>query len=66
MIDRLRPKLAQLGGVQTFLFSAQDLRGGGRQGGSNQFVLLDQNLAELRDWTQRLEDKLRTAAASPT
>ena len=34
VIDRLRGKLARVDGIQTFLFSAQDLRGGGRQGGS--------------------------------
>jgi multidrug efflux pump len=60
VIDRLRPALAAVGGVQTFLYAAQDLRGGGRSGGSNQFVLLDQDLGELRDWTQKLTDKLRT------
>ncbi len=60
IITRLRPLLAGLGGVQTFLYSAQDFRGGGRGGSGNQFVLLDQNLAELREWTQRLTDKLRS------
>ncbi|MBN8898983.1 MAG: efflux RND transporter permease subunit, partial [Rhodospirillales bacterium] len=34
VIARLRPKLARIGGVQTFLFSAQDLRGCGRSGGA--------------------------------
>ena len=60
VIVRLRPALTAIGGVQTFLYSAQDLRAGGRQGGSNQYVLLDQDLGELREWTQRLEDRLRT------
>jgi len=60
VITRLRPQLARIGGMQTFLYSAQDLRGGGRSGGANQYVLLDENLAELREWTQKLEDKLRT------
>ncbi|MCW3475166.1 efflux RND transporter permease subunit [Limobrevibacterium gyesilva] len=59
VIARLRPQLARVGGLQVFLFSAQDLRGGGRSGGSNQFVLIDQDLTELRDWTQRLVDRLR-------
>ncbi len=46
VIARLRPKLANLGGIQTFLFSAQDLRGGGRSGGSQfQFVVISQDLA---------------------
>ena len=60
VIARLRPRLARIGGVQTQLYSAQDLRGGGRGGASNQFVLIDQDLAELRLWAQRLENKLRT------
>ena len=59
VIARLRPKLAQVGAMQVFLWSAQDLRGGGRSGSSNQFVLLAQDLAELREWTEKLTDKLR-------
>jgi multidrug efflux pump len=59
VIARLRPKLIQMAGIQTFMYSAQDFRGGGRSGGSQfQFVLLDQDLAELRTWTQRLEQAL--------
>ena len=58
VIARVRPQLMKIAGIQTFLFSAQDLRGGGRGGSSNQFVLLDQDLQELRDWTRKLEDKL--------
>ncbi len=63
IINRLRPKLVALGGVQTFLFAAQDLRGGGRGGASNQFVLLGADLAELRQWTQKLEDRLQSVPA---
>jgi multidrug efflux pump len=60
VIARLRPKLTKLEGVQTFLFSAQDLRGGGRQGGSQfQYALISQDLALLRVWSQKLEDKLK-------
>lgn len=60
VIARLRPKLARLGGVQTFLASAQDLRGGGRSGGSQfQFVLIGPDLQELRQWAQKLEDRLK-------
>ena len=59
VIARLRPKLQAMGDVRTFLFSAQDLRGGGRSGGSQfQFVLLDADLAELRFWAQRMETAL--------
>ncbi len=60
VIARLRPKLLALPGIQTFLYSAQDLRGGGRGGSSNQFVLLGSDLVALREWTQKLEDRLRS------
>jgi multidrug efflux pump len=60
VIARLRPKLQAMPDVQTFLYSAQDLRGGGRSGGSQfQFILLDPDLAELRQWTLRLETALQ-------
>ena len=60
VINRLRPKVMQMAGIQAFLYSAQDLRGGGRSGGSGfQFVLLDQDLGELREWTLKLEEALR-------
>ena len=59
VIARLRPKLTAIQGVQTFLASAQDLRTGGRSGGSQfQFVLLDQDLTELRQWSQKMVDQL--------
>ena len=62
VLARLRPKLQQMAGIETFLFSAQDLRAGGRSGGTQfQFVVLDQDLAELRVWTTRLEEALRSA-----
>ena len=59
VMERLRPKLEAMGSVRTFLWAFQDVRGGGRSGSSNQFVLLDQDLQELRDWTQKLEERLQ-------
>ncbi|MGE0222602.1 MAG: efflux RND transporter permease subunit [Acetobacteraceae bacterium] len=60
VINRLRPALARVGGVQTFLMSAQDLRGGARAGGSQyQFVVMTQNLQELRSWAAALAEKMR-------
>ncbi len=60
VIDRLRPNLARIGGVQTTLYSAQDLRGGGRSGGAQyQFVLIAPDLDEMRKWSNLLEDKLK-------
>ena len=67
VIARLRPKLTAMPDVQTFLFAAQDLRGGGRSGGSQfQFILLDQDLAELRQWTARLETALQNVGQGIT
>ena len=60
VIARLRPKLTKLDGVQTFLFSAQDLRGGGRGGGAQfEYALVSQDLATMRLWAQKLEDRLK-------
>ncbi len=60
VIDRLRDKLAKVSGLRTVLFSAQDLRGGGRQGGAQyEYVLISQDLAKMRFWSQALEDRLR-------
>jgi multidrug efflux pump len=60
VITRLREKLARVDGIQTFLFSAQDLRGGGRQGGSQyQYALVTQDLAAMRYWALALEDRLK-------
>jgi len=60
VLARLRPKLMQMSGIQSNLYSAQDLRGGGRSGGTGfQFVLLDENLEELREWTLKLQESLR-------
>ena len=61
VITRLREPLEKLGGVQTTLFSAQDLRGGGRQGGAQyQYAMVTQDINALRRWAIALEDKLRT------
>jgi multidrug efflux pump len=58
VIARLRPKLAQVTGVTTFLQAVQDVRTGGRSANSQyQYTLLGDDLTELRAWSQ----KLRTA-----
>ncbi len=60
VIDRLRDKLGALQGVQTSLYSAQELRMGGRQGGSQyQYVLTTPDLAAMRYWALALEEKLK-------
>ena len=61
VMERIRPKLQEMAGIETYLYPQQDLYIGGRQGGSSMsFVLLGDDIAELRAWTQKLEDKLRT------
>src|SRR6185437_9447521 len=46
VIARLRGPLEKIGGVQTTLFSAQDLRGGGRQGGAQyQYAIVTQDIS---------------------
>jgi multidrug efflux pump len=60
IIARLRPKLARVQGVATYLQSIQDIGGGGGGRSANaqyQYTLLGDDLAELRDWSL----KLRTA-----
>ncbi|HWJ68769.1 MAG TPA: efflux RND transporter permease subunit [Sphingobium sp.] len=55
IIGRLRPKLAELVGVQTFLQAAQDINVGGRAGRAQyQYTLSDANLDELNLWAPRL------------
>ncbi len=58
VIARLRPKLARVAGVTTYLQSVQDVHSGGRSANSQyQYTLLGDDLTELRTWSQ----KLRTA-----
>ena len=55
VITRLRPKLAQLVGVQTFLQASQDINIGGRPGQAQyQYTLSDPNLQELDTWAPKL------------
>jgi HAE1 family hydrophobic/amphiphilic exporter-1 len=55
IIARLRPKLAQLVGVQTFLQASQDINVGGRAGQAQyQYTLSDSNLDELNNWAPKL------------
>lgn len=60
VIDRLRPRLAEVDGVRTFLQAMQDIGGGGGGRSANaeyQYTLLGDDLNELRTWS----DKLRLA-----
>jgi HAE1 family hydrophobic/amphiphilic exporter-1 len=61
VIDRLRPKLAQVTGVNLFLQPAQDITVGGRIArAAFQYTVQDPNISELTEWAQKLLDKMRT------
>jgi multidrug efflux pump subunit AcrB len=61
VINRLRPKLAQVEGVKLTLQAAQDITVGGRiSRGQFQYTLQDADLAELNEWAPKILDKLKT------
>jgi HAE1 family hydrophobic/amphiphilic exporter-1 len=61
IIDRLRPQLAKIQGVNLFLQPTQDINVGARVArGSFQYTLQDTNIEELNEGSQRLLEKLRT------
>jgi multidrug efflux pump len=61
VLARLRPKLAGVSGVATYLQAVQDIGGGG--GGSStgqyQYTLLGDDLAQLRQWSLKLRAALQ-------
>jgi len=62
VIARLRPKMAQVSGVQAFLQAVQDIGGGGGGRAANsqyQYTLLGDDLNELRTWSVRLRKALQ-------
>jgi multidrug efflux pump len=61
VIARLRPQLARVTGVATFLQAVQDLRGGGGRAANSQYqyTLLGDDLAELQSWSQKLRVALQ-------
>jgi HAE1 family hydrophobic/amphiphilic exporter-1 len=61
IIARLRPKLAQVGGIALFLQAAQDINVGGRSSKTQyQYTLQDSNLDELNHWAPLLQQKIGT------
>ncbi len=59
-INRMRPKLTDIGGMRVFMVAAQDIRAGGRQSSSNyQFTLWSPNLDEVQTWTPRVVARLQ-------
>jgi HAE1 family hydrophobic/amphiphilic exporter-1 len=61
VINRLRPKLAQVEGAALFLQPAQDVTVGGRIARTQfQYTLQDGNTAELNDWARKLLARMKT------
>ncbi|QBE65240.1 efflux RND transporter permease subunit [Pseudoduganella lutea] len=62
VIDRLRPQLAKVTGVQLFLNPVQDLRMGGRSSNSTyQYTLKSDNREDLKNWAMKLADAMKNA-----
>jgi len=64
IIARLRPKLAQVSGASLYLAPGQELKVGGR--GSNslyQYTLEADNLEDLKEWTPKLLEALKSEPA---
>ncbi len=60
IIDRLRPKLAQVPGATLFLQASQDLNVGGRLSRTQyQYTLQDSDIGELNAWAPRLLERLK-------
>src|SRR5258708_3283495 len=61
VINRLRPKVANIPGLGVFMFALQDVRAGARQADSTyQFTLWDPDYQELVHWAPIVLDKLKT------
>jgi multidrug efflux pump len=62
IVARLRPQLAKISGVSTYLQAVQDFGGpGGRSANSQyQYTLLGDDLQELRSWSQKLRLALQS------
>jgi len=60
IINRLRPKLAQVPGATLFMQAAQDLNIGGRTTRTQyQYTLTDADIDELNDWAPKLLERLQ-------
>ena len=61
ILARMRPKLTAVKGVATYMQAVQDFGGGGGRSANSeyQYTLLGDDLAELRDWSQKLRVALQ-------
>jgi hydrophobe/amphiphile efflux-1 (HAE1) family protein len=64
IVNRLRPRLAEVQGAAAFLSPAQDITVGARTSRAlYQYTLQDASLEELNEWTPRIVEKLKTVPA---
>ncbi len=60
ILNRLRPKLAQVPGINLYLQASQDVRIGGRSARTQfQYTLQDADLDELRKWAPKVLERLK-------
>ncbi|HLZ65203.1 MAG TPA: efflux RND transporter permease subunit [Aliidongia sp.] len=60
IIERLRPQLEKVDGIQAFLSPVQDFGGGGRQGNARyQYTLHANDLPLLEHWANAMRDRLK-------
>lgn len=60
VVNRLRPKLAAIPGLQVFLMPQQDLRVGGRSANASyQYTLWTEDLNALKTWAPQVLERLR-------
>ncbi|WP_454842548.1 MULTISPECIES: efflux RND transporter permease subunit [Pseudomonas] len=61
VIDRLRPEIAKVQGVNLSLSATQDITVGGRSSRGNfQYTLQSADIGELTAWSQKMLEKMRT------
>src|SRR5262249_1775346 len=60
IIARLRPQLARIPGIMTYMQAVQDVRTGGRPTRTQyQYALEDADVNELRTWAPRMVDAMK-------
>ncbi len=62
VLARMRRNMMSVTGAVMYLQAVQDIRAGGRQGfGQYQYTLKADDLAQLKSWTLKLSDQLKTS-----
>jgi hydrophobe/amphiphile efflux-1 (HAE1) family protein len=60
VVNRLRPKLSDVGGMRVFMVPAQDVRAGGRSSSSQyQYTLWGPNIEELQHWVPIVQARMQ-------